>query len=79
MKSIPYTEMKYMLTVRETAKILGTSIHTVYRLIESGELKCKKNNDNCRRNRTIYQRTLKGDCICLQTKKSLPVRKSWSS
>ena len=34
--------MKYMLTVRETAKILGTSIHTVYRLIESGELKCKK-------------------------------------
>lgn len=42
MKSIPYTETKYMLTVRETAKILGTSIHTVYRLIESGELKCKK-------------------------------------
>ena len=31
-----------MLTVRETAKILGISIHTVYRLIESGELKCKK-------------------------------------
>ena len=59
MKSIPYTETKYMLTVRETAKILGISIHTVYR--------------------TIYQRTLKGDCICLQTKKSLPVRKSWSS
>ena len=42
MKSIPYTETKYMLTVRETAKILGISIHTVYRLIESGELKCKK-------------------------------------
>lgn len=44
MKIIPYTEMKYMLTVRETAKILGISIHTVYRLIESGELKCKKMN-----------------------------------
>ena len=29
MKSIPYTDIKYMLTVRETAKILGTSIHTV--------------------------------------------------
>lgn len=42
MKSIPYTETKYMLTVRETAKILGISIHTVYRLIEPGELKCKK-------------------------------------
>ena len=42
MKSIPYTEMKYMLTVRETEKILGISIHTVYRLIESGELKRKK-------------------------------------
>ena len=42
MKSISYTETKYMLTVRETAKILSISIHTVYRLIESGELKCKK-------------------------------------
>ena len=42
MKSIPYTETKYLLTVRETAKILGISIHTVYRLIELGEFKCKK-------------------------------------
>lgn len=33
-----YTETKYMLTVQETAKILGVSVHTVYRLINSGDL-----------------------------------------
>lgn len=38
MKSFQYTETKYMLTVQETARILGISIHTVYRLIHSGEL-----------------------------------------
>ncbi|MDE5582201.1 MAG: helix-turn-helix domain-containing protein [Ruminococcus sp.] len=27
-----------MLTVRETARVLGESIHTIYRLIELGEL-----------------------------------------
>ena len=27
-----------MLTVQETAKILGVSVHTVYRLINSGDL-----------------------------------------
>lgn len=42
MKSIQYTETKYMLTVSETARMLGVSIHTVYKLIESGALKCKK-------------------------------------
>lgn len=42
MKSIQYTETKYMLTVNEASKMLGVSIHTVYRLIESGDLKCKK-------------------------------------
>lgn len=31
-----------MLTVSEASKMLGVSIHTVYRLIESGALKCKK-------------------------------------
>lgn len=33
-----YTETKYMLTVQETAKILGVRVHTVYRLINSGDL-----------------------------------------
>lgn len=42
MQSIQYTETKYMLTVREASKMLGVSIHTVYRFIESGALKCKK-------------------------------------
>lgn len=42
MKSIQYTETKYMLTVNEASKMLGVSIHTVYRLIEPGDLKCKK-------------------------------------
>ena len=49
MTSFQYTEIKYMLTVRETANILGVSVHTVYRLIESGgivsyESKSKKNS-----------------------------------
>lgn len=38
MTSFQYTETKYMLTVQETAKVLGVSVHTVYRLINSGEL-----------------------------------------
>lgn len=42
MTSFQYTEIKYMLTVRETANILGVSVHTVYRLIESGELSAMK-------------------------------------
>ena len=42
MTSFQYTEIKYMLTVRETANILGISVHTVYRLIESGELPAVK-------------------------------------
>lgn len=42
MTSFQYTETKYMLTVRETANILGVSIHTVYRLIEAGELSALK-------------------------------------
>lgn len=42
MQSIQYTETKYMLTVSEALRMLGVSIHTVYRLIESGALKCKK-------------------------------------
>ena len=42
MQSIQYTETKYMLTVSEASKMLGVSIHTVYRLIESGTFKCKR-------------------------------------
>lgn len=42
MTSFQYTETKYMLTVQETAKILGVSVHTVYRLISSGELSAIK-------------------------------------
>ncbi len=42
MTSFQYTETKYMLTVQETAKILGISVHTVYRLISSGKLRAIK-------------------------------------
>lgn len=37
MTSFQYTETKYMLTVQETAKVLGVSVHTIYRLINSGD------------------------------------------
>ena len=36
MMSFQYTETKYMLTVSDTARVLGESIHTIYRLIELG-------------------------------------------
>lgn len=42
MTSFQYTEIKYMLTVQETARVLGVSVHTVYRLISSGELSAIK-------------------------------------
>ena len=42
MTSIQYTETKYMLTVQETARVLGVSVHTVYRLIDSGNLSAVK-------------------------------------
>ena len=42
MTSIQYAETKYMLTVQETARVLGVSVHTVYRLINSGELSALK-------------------------------------
>lgn len=42
MKSIQYTETKYILTVSAAARMLGVSIHTIYKLIEAGALKCKK-------------------------------------
>lgn len=44
MTSIQYAEIKYMLTVQETAKILGVSVHTIYRLINSGDLSAVKIN-----------------------------------
>lgn len=42
MTSFQYTETKYMLTVQEASRVLGISIHTVYRLINSGELSAIK-------------------------------------
>ncbi|MCM1270930.1 MAG: helix-turn-helix domain-containing protein [Ruminococcus flavefaciens] len=42
MTSLQYTETKYMLTVQETARMLGVSVHTVYRLIDSGDLSAVK-------------------------------------
>lgn len=42
MTSFQYIETKYMLTVQETVKVLGVSVHTVYRLINSGELSVVK-------------------------------------
>ena len=31
-----------MLTVQETSRVLGVSVHTVYRLIDSGDLSAVK-------------------------------------
>ena len=42
MVALQYTETKYLLKVSEAAKMLGLSVHTVYRLIEQGELQCKR-------------------------------------
>lgn len=42
MKTIQYTETKYMLSVKETATMLGVSIHTVHRLIKNGSLEAKQ-------------------------------------
>lgn len=42
MKYFHYEELKYFLSVKETANILGVSIHTVYKLIESGEISAVK-------------------------------------
>ncbi len=42
MTSFHYEGLKYFLSVKETANILGVSIHTVYNLIESGEISAVK-------------------------------------
>ena len=42
MKRFQYMETKYMLTVQEMARVLGVSVHTVYKLIESGDLSAVK-------------------------------------
>lgn len=42
MTSFQYIETKYMITVQETARVLGVSVHAVYRLISSGELSAIK-------------------------------------
>ena len=39
---VHYGKLKAFLTVQKTAKILGMSVPTVYRLINSGELHAKK-------------------------------------
>lgn len=42
MTSFQYIEIKYMLTVQEASRVLGVSVHTVYRLINSGDLSAVK-------------------------------------
>lgn len=42
MTSFQYTETKYMLTVQETSRVLDVSVHTIYRLINSGDLSAIK-------------------------------------
>ena len=42
MESIRYVEDKYFLSVCETARLFGVSTHTVYRLIDKGELRAVK-------------------------------------
>lgn len=42
MTSFQYTETKYMLTVQEASRVLGVSVHTVYILINSGDLSAVK-------------------------------------
>ena len=42
MVALQYTATKYLLKVSEAANMLGLSVHTVYRLIEQGELQCKR-------------------------------------
>lgn len=42
MTSFQYTETKYMLTVQEVSRVLGVSVHTVYTLIDSGDLSAVK-------------------------------------
>ena len=42
MTSFQYTETKYMLTVQKASRVLGVSVHTVYRLISWGELNAIK-------------------------------------
>lgn len=44
MTSFRYEEIKYMFTVQETSRVLGISVHTVYRLINSGKLNAVKVN-----------------------------------
>ncbi|MDE6087146.1 MAG: helix-turn-helix domain-containing protein [Oscillospiraceae bacterium] len=42
MTSFQYTEIKYMLTVKEAANILGVSVHTIYKLINLGKISAVK-------------------------------------
>lgn len=38
MTGFSYTEIKYLLTVSETAHVLNVSSHTIYKLIQIGQL-----------------------------------------
>ena len=46
MTSFQYTEIKYMLTVKEAANILGVSVHTIYKLINLGEISAYQGRRN---------------------------------
>lgn len=37
MTGFSYTEIKYLLTVSETARVLNVSSHTIYKLIQIGQ------------------------------------------
>ena len=66
MVALQYTETKYLLKVSEAANMLGLSVHTVYRLIEQGELQCKrlsvrKSADSCGRNLSDMSTSIDGN------------------
>ena len=42
MTGFSYTEIKYLLTVSETARVLNVSSHTIYKLIQIGQLSAIK-------------------------------------
>ena len=45
MQAIEIKETKHFLSVLETAKLLGVSTHTIYKLISKGELNAVKISD----------------------------------
>ena len=45
MQAIEIKETKHFLSVLETARLLGVSTHTIYKLIDKGELNAVKISD----------------------------------